>query len=119
MRHGVTVEQPVREELGEGLERRSGALAFTESPGSPLAPHGPLSFGSKASRFRVFTMAWEEGVASRIEAEHRDLDGIQLSSWACCLVVGNTVLISKGHSCVALMKLADHAGLQVVEGGIG
>lgn len=119
MRHGVTVEQPVREELGEGLERRSGALAFTESPGSPLAPHGPLSFGSKASRFRVFTMAWEEGVASRIEAEHRDLDGIQLSSWACCLVVGNTVLIAKGHSCVALMKLADHAGLQVVEGGIG
>lgn len=64
-------------------------------------------------------MDWGEGVIGCIEAEHRDLDGIYLGSWACCLIVGNTVLISKGHRCVALIKLADCMGLWVVEGRIG
>lgn len=63
-------------------------------------------------------MDWGEGVISCIEAEHRGLDGIYLGSWACCLVVGNAVLISKGHSCVALIELADCAGLRVVEGWV-
>lgn len=64
-------------------------------------------------------MGWGEGVVSCIEAEHRYLDGTYFSSWACCVVVGNTVFISKGHGCVALIKLADCAGLWVVEGGVG
>lgn len=55
-----------------------------------------------------------EGVICCIETEHRDPDGIYLGSRACCFVVGNTVLISKGHRCVALIKLADCAGLQVL-----
>jgi len=64
-------------------------------------------------------MDWGKGVVSCIEAEHRGLNGIYLGSWACCLVVGNTVLISEGHSCVALIKLADGAGLPGAEGGVG
>lgn len=86
---------------------------------SPLTPHSPLSLGPKASRFGVLTTGWGEGVICCIEAEHRYLDGIHFGSWACCLVVGSTVFIAKGHSCVAFIKLTYCAGLWVVEGGIG
>lgn len=67
----------------------------------------------------MLTVNGGERVISCVETEHRDLDGIDLGSWTGCLVVGSTVLIAKDHSCVALIKFADGAGLQVVEGGIG
>lgn len=67
----------------------------------------------------MLTVGWGEGVVRCIEAEHRYLDGIHFGSRACCLVVGSTVFIAKGHGCVALIKLPDGAGLRVVEGGVG
>lgn len=60
-------------------------------------------------------MDWGEGVISCIEAEHGDLDGIYLGSWACCPVIGSRILVAKGHRRVALIKLADCASLQVTD----
>lgn len=96
-----------RGRAGAGFgEIRSPGLCWEPGP-STFAPHGPLSLGPKASRIGVLTTDWGEGVVSCTEAEHRDLDGIYLGSWACCLVVGNTILIPKGPSCVALTKLVN------------
>lgn len=56
-------------------------------------------------------MDWGEGVICCIEAENRGVDGIYLGSWACGLVISRTVFIPKSHRCVALIQLADRAGL--------
>lgn len=122
MQRGESVGQPVGEGLGRGeLERRLGALASAGSPGALHLhlTHSPFPMGPKASGSPVLTIDGGERVVSCVETEHRDLDGIDLGSWTGCSVVGSTVLIAKDHSCVALIKLADGAGLQVVEGGIG
>lgn len=60
----------------------------------------------------MLTLDWGEGVVCCIEAEHRGLDSVHLGSWTRCLVVGNTVFIAKDDRGVALVKLADCAGLQ-------
>lgn len=102
---------------GGGEEVRSPGLC--REPRLSTSPHGSLSLAPKASRVSMLTMGGGEGVVGCIEAEHRCLDGSYFSSWACCVVVGNTVFVSKDYSCVALIKLADRAGLWVVESGVG
>lgn len=67
--------------------------------------------GLTGSRPRGRTVVWGEGVIDRIEAEHGRLDGMDLGPRARGVVVGHAVFVPKDHGCVALVKLADRAGL--------